>query len=214
MSIAVRSFFFAIAAAAALGVSRLLQSPTLRDGPLVVISAVLGVLLAAVVERVVLRLPLRFKKLRRLVDRRAAFEGIWLIDVQDQPERPVALAVIEYNPINDDYNYHGVAFDPSYQVRATWQSSKTLIDLDHNQLAHIGEGTLVGDPAETVRNFGLLSFDRNHKGKYTRGYAFFVDFGSVPIKRFYTMERILDSPTLSSHDDVRQYLIAHAKSSS
>jgi hypothetical protein len=208
VSTAARSFFFAIAAAAALALSYFLESPALSGGPLVVISAVLGVVVAAVVEWLTLRLPLRFGPLRRIIDGRAAFEGVWIIEVHDQPERSLALAVVEYNEASDNYNYHGVAFDDDYQVRATWHSQRVVIDVERNQLIHIGEGTIFGSPSETVRNFGLLSFERGQKGAYTRGYAFFVDFGSSPIKRSYTLERVAGSPVLSTHDEVRQFLVA------
>jgi hypothetical protein len=114
--------------------------------------------------------------------------------------------VIEYNTTADDYNYHGVAFDDSLKVQASWQSLRVVIDLEQNQVAHIGEGTIVGPASETVRNFGLLSFERDQRGVYARGYAFFVDFGSTPIKHFYTLERVTGPPDLSTHDDVRQFL--------
>ncbi len=208
MSSAIRSFFFAVAAAAALALSRVLESPALKGLPLIVISAVLGVVTAAIVEWLVLKLPLRVKRLRALVDPRAALEGVWVIEVHDQPERSLALAVVEYNKASDDYNYHGVAFDQAYEVAATWHSLKVVIDIDNNQLAHIGEGTIVGTSSETVRNFGLLSFERDQRGAYTRGYAFFVDFGSSPLKRSYILERVMGSPILSTHDDVRQFLIS------
>ncbi len=206
MNAAVRSFFFAVAAAVALAISRLLEGAELQRGLLGVIAAVVGVASATVVEFLLLRFPLRFRLLRRLVDRRAAFEGTWLINVSGQPERPLALATIEYNASADDYNYHGVAFDESYQVQAAWHSIRMVIDLEQNQIAHIGEGTTVGPTSETVRNFGLLNFERDRDGRYTRGYAFFVDFGAEPIKRFYTLERVPGRPRVATHDDVRQLL--------
>jgi hypothetical protein len=62
MSTAVRSFFFAVAAAVALALSRLLENPSLDGGTLAVLAAILGVVAAAVVEWAVLKLPLRFER--------------------------------------------------------------------------------------------------------------------------------------------------------
>lgn len=206
MTPAARSFVFTVAAAAALGFSRLLESRTLKGGLLAIVASILGVITALGVEWLMFKLPLRFHRLRRLLDRRSALEGLWLIEVPEQRERPFALAQIEYDMSSGDYTYSGIAVDESYNIAATWQSHTVAIDMSKNQLLHLGEGTVVGDIVTSVRNLGLLHFQRDLSGSYARGYAFFVDFGTDPLKHFYTLERVTDAPPLSSQEDVRSFL--------
>jgi hypothetical protein len=206
-----RSFFFAVAAAVATQTNEYLKNQHFGNSISLVISAIAGVILARGVEWLTLELPMNVRILRRIIDPKAQFEGNWLIHVEDDPEKPLCVATIEYNTNTSNYDYHGVAFDKQGNTKATWHSEELYINLDKSQVIHIGEGKLFGNVTEIVKNFGMLDFEKNVKGSFTRGYAFFVDFGTVPVKRYYFLDRI-DSLSFSSsirkskfatHEDMR-----------
>jgi hypothetical protein len=98
--------------------------------------------------------------LRRWLDPRAAFEGLWLQDVfAGQHGNRVGLFLFDYQPEDDSYAVHGHAYAADGQRFATWHSQHMFIDKARLMATYLWEGELlVGDTPEQEKA-GLTDLD-------------------------------------------------------
>lgn len=221
MQEAIRLVLSALGAALAARTFVQLTSTGMQEWAALVIAAVSGVLVPRIAQAVLLELPMRITLLRRLIDRRARFEGTWIEHMPTQPESPFAISKIEYDPELDSYTYGGEAFSADGEVRASWGSSRLNFDKGKREVWFISDGQFRDSGAETIKSFGTITFRSCIQGRPIFAHGFFIDLGMLLAKHHTTLELLtkerihqLTGATrdpLKTPTDIRNLLSAFAR---
>ncbi|MGD0058200.1 MAG: hypothetical protein ABSD58_02160 [Verrucomicrobiia bacterium] len=190
----IKALVSAITAVLALRLADHLEKTTqLTMTEVVVVAALFAAVFAVFVEAVVEFCRQRVRFIRKQLDPRARFEGVWLIQVAHLKERPYAYATIDYNAEADAYSYTGVAFDVGGTRQAQWACPKADFDLARNEIRFDADAELVDVHGRISHAFGHIRFEKVTFGRilrYSRGEGFFVDFGSEPCGGHFICDRL------------------------
>ena len=101
-------------------------------------------LIVLAIEVLITQGPKYSLRLRRWLDPRAAFEGIWLQDVFDgQSGNDAGLFSIRYQREEDSFVVHGVAYSADVERYATWDSTHMFIDKGRLTATYLWKGELL-----------------------------------------------------------------------
>jgi hypothetical protein len=125
---------------------------------------------AIVIEYALAVAPKRSRLLRRLLDRRAVFEGVWFQHVKEVFSKgglsslnTFAIFTVSYS--NEKYAVEGRAYDPSGQELARWRSSEPVhFSSDDHSMTYLWSGTYVKKP-DQAKTSGA------HEGPNRTGFA-------------------------------------------
>lgn len=218
MSKTLLAFQSAVAAAVAVRTNQYLLTVAKLD-PLIsiLLAGVASIVVAQIVDGLFVMLPKRSRRIRRLLDPRAKFEGTWII-TDEVLSRPYSYATIEYNPTASTYTYYGTAFDLEGQPRATWKSSELIFEHALNEIRFFADSQLADSEGEMLKSWGCINFEKESFGdNFTRGKGFFVDFGTKFLKsHFYLdrlskadVERFIKKKKVRSHDEMAELIRAY-----
>jgi hypothetical protein len=186
---------------------------------IVLIAGAAGAVFGVVCEDFIVFCRRRIKFLRKELDPRSRYEGVWLIRVLDFPARPYAYATIDYNAETDAYAYRGAGFNAKGEFKASWNCPQADIDLTRNEVRFVADAQLVDTTGEVSRAYGHIQFEKKFFGRilrYSRGKGFFVDFGTQSRKAHFLLDR-LDTHTIRkligqkqvvSHEDMAKLICA------
>ena len=122
-------------------------------------AAVAGLIVLAV-ELCLTQGPKYSSWLRRLLDPRAAFEGIWLQRVHGGDKNRVAVFSFNYVREDDSFDVTGMAYSRDGNPLAKWHSTHMFIDQQHLKATYRWEGDVLGDvPAAETDKSGLTRLD-------------------------------------------------------
>jgi hypothetical protein len=95
--------------------------------------------------------------LRRHLDRRAAFEGIWLQDViKGHEDNRVAVFTVDYERESDALSVQGHAYSGDGRLWAKWHSTQVSMDAANLAMTYLWEGeAALGQPIPTADKVGL-----------------------------------------------------------
>lgn len=133
-------------------------------------------------------LPMCFQWSRKILDKRATFEGFW---IQQLPlaDTPVSIGVIEFDTTSQSYSFKGWAFDTSFKLFASWTSSKLDFDLAKGEITYSFEAQMTMNN-ETIHGYGKLEFALAGKRWPQFGTGYFLDSGTNVRKVIYDLHRL------------------------
>jgi len=101
--------------------------------------------------------PRYSRVLRRWLDPRSAFEGIWLQDIrQGQPGNDLAIFLFTYIPAKDTFAVHGHCYSANGQQWANWESTRLFFDDPGRKVTYLWKGALLGGrPTPDAEKAGL-----------------------------------------------------------
>ena len=135
------------------------------------ISAATGAAFYHLLTLLTLDIPIQVSWARRLVlDRRAKYEGYYIEGFANNPQRPVSIAQIFYNPEEKSYSYHGRAYDQKGNLKATWKALNIDIDSGNGTAKYFFDANIIGGTTTSVQGHGNIDF--------SNGTGTFVDSGS------------------------------------
>lgn len=207
----IKSLIAAMTAVVAIKLAEyLMTSSALSPLEVVLIAAAVGAVFGVVCEDFALFCKRRIKFLRKEVDPRSRFEGIWIIRVLSFPERPYGYATIEYSAETDAYAYRGAAFNVKGEFKASWNCPRADVDIARSEIRFVADAQLVDQHGETSRAYGHIQFEKNFFGRrrrYSRGKGFFVDFGTQSRKAHFLLDRL--SPEMIKNLTGQKRIISH-----
>lgn len=191
---------------------------------IVLIAAIGATIFGVCSEEIIAFGKRRMQWLRKQLDPRSRFEGVWIIHVLDFPNRPFAYATINYNADADSYLYQGSAFNEQGMIGASWICPKIDFDLAKNEVRFITEAQLVDTESkgEIAQSFGYIQFEKKFFGRrlrFTRGKGFFVVCGTQSRKAHFILDRLDPNRVLSlikkreviTHEDIAELVRSIAK---
>ena len=101
-------------------------------------------LVMLVVELLLTQGPKHSAWLRRWLDPRAAFEGVWLQDVIGNTDNALGIFVMSYELESDSYALAGHAYSADGTLFARWNSLHMFIDRQRLRATYLFEGDVVG----------------------------------------------------------------------
>jgi hypothetical protein len=122
-----------------------------------VLGGVVAGLLVLVIEIALTQGPRYSLWLRRWLDARAAFEGVWIQDVfEGQRGNKVGIFSLEYERESDSFALLGYAYSASGRPFATWKSTHMFIDKVRLKATYRWEGEILdGEPTPDDEKAGL-----------------------------------------------------------
>ncbi len=124
------------------------------------IGGALAGLVMLAVELVLTQGPKRSAWLRRWLDPRAAFEGVWLQEVVNGRENALGVFVMDYVGESDSYSLKGNAYSISGVRWARWVSTHLFIDERLLHATYRFEGSVLGPvPVGEMDKTGLTVMD-------------------------------------------------------
>lgn len=100
--------------------------------------------------------PKRSRWLRRWLDPRAAFEGVWLQDViKGHEDNGVAVFSVDYERDSDTFSVHGHAYSLNGRLWAKWNSTHVFIDAPQLRSTYLWDGEVLGKPTPSADKTGL-----------------------------------------------------------
>ena len=119
--------------------------------------AVAGLVMLAV-ELALTQGPRHSAWLRRWLDPRAAFEGVWLQDVAGGTENALGIFSMDYLPETDSYELTGHAYSRTGERWAKWKATHMFIDRHALQATYRWEGDVLAPvPASESDKSGLTT---------------------------------------------------------
>lgn len=126
-----------------------------RDAGDIIGGCVAGLLILAI-ELGLTQGPKHSKLLRRWLDPRAAFEGIWLQDVvEGQAGNQVGVFSVDYDREGGTFSVSGHAYSADGQQWAKWNSTHMFIDAAHLKATYLWDGEVLRMPTPETDKSGL-----------------------------------------------------------
>ena len=98
--------------------------------------------------------------LRRWLDPRAVFEGVWFQEVMDGTDNALGVYAMDYDGDSDAYTLAGHAYSIAGTVWARWSSTHMFIDTRRLRATYRWEGDVLGPvPASEMDKSGLTVLD-------------------------------------------------------
>jgi len=180
----------------------------------IIISSSVAMIIYKSLEFILLEKLINFKWLRYFMDPSSRFEGKYIEKLDRIEERPYSFASIEYNPHSQSYVYSGFGYDTEGNKKCHWHSSKLEIDFKKEEIIFFFEAQLIDEESEVIKGYGTINFEKDMRGKYTRGKGFFVDSGTNFIKCNFVFDRVtkcdinnlIGKKNISTNDDMKQFI--------
>jgi hypothetical protein len=198
--------------------------PKLHPLIIVIGCASVAALFNAISEEVVASSKKRVQWIRKQLDPRSRFEGVWIIHVLDLPERPISYSTISYNAEANAYSYRGSSYDMQGSLKVSWVCPKIDFDLAKDEVRVLTETQFVDMQAEgeISRSYGYIQFEKRFFGRtsrYVRGKGFYADFGTKPRKAHFLLDRLdpkrvkslINKREVITHQDMVELVQAIAK---
>ena len=144
------------------------------------IASVISAVLIVVLEYLLVDFPYHFLWFRKKTLSISNMEGTW-IEIQEQGERVVCIATIEFDYERKKHVYKGRAYSKDGVIKATWESKHLSGEPNKVAFTFIGIGEVIS-PHQFVRNVGQIEFwstDPGNKYKLTSGHGTFYDYDST-----------------------------------
>lgn len=117
-------------------------------------------LIVLVVEVLLTQGPKHSAWLRRWLEPRAAFEGVWLQEVSmGHPGNVLAVFSLDYVPEDDSFSVRGHAYSTEGRRSANWRSTQMFIDKQGLRATYNWRGELLGQPTPDSDKSGLTELE-------------------------------------------------------
>ena len=107
---------------------------------------------------------------RRLLDSRAAFEGVWVQEVYlGQAGNDYGIFLFQYLAESDSYSVHGHAYSSNGKRWARWKSTNLFFNKQRHQVTYLWEGELLESQSTPANEkSGLTRLELRHPGALRR----------------------------------------------
>ncbi len=181
------------------------------------VSVAVSVGLYKVLEYGLLEFPVRYQSLRQLIKPESRMEGNWISRPINIRERPYSYITIDYNPYSKEYIYSGLTCQLDGTIGGSWKSTSVKIKLEYDRLWYIYAARMHDEKAESTEGYGVVNFEKDGSGKYTRATGFFGDVGSIVAKSSFFMnrleeadlERYIGKKSIQTHEDLAVLIRAY-----
>jgi hypothetical protein len=174
-----------------------------------------AVLVHSFTEYLIVKLPMRSARLRKLIMHTANVEGYWF-QVVHSVEAPYSIVCIEYDSSASFYVYHGVSYRTDGSRNASFRSFYTCIDdaasgltFHYEATVHDSSATLQAGGTAIAKGYGKINFFTEGSGSYIRGEGEFFERKPEPNWRTFELYRIsqnlVDSLEMKHAADDRDY---------
>ena len=143
------------------------------------LASMISAVLIVILEYILVDFPYHFLWFRRITLSISNMEGTW-IEIQEQGERVVCIATIEFDYERKKHVYKGRAYSRDGIIKATWESKHLSGEPNKVAFTFIGIGEVIS-PHQFVRNVGQIEFwstDPENRNKLTSGHGTFYDYDS------------------------------------
>lgn len=121
-----------------------------------VVGGVLAGLVMLATELGLTQGPKFSRTLRRWLDPRAAFEGVWVQDViKGHEANKLAVFRVDYERESDTFSVHGHAYSPDGKPWAKWDSTHVFIDAAALHATYLFKGEVLGQQTPRDDKTGL-----------------------------------------------------------
>jgi len=172
----------AVAATIAVEVNKILLGKEIDRSTSLVVSVVVSVFFFEVAKLLLTVFPMKFRFLRRFLDPKAKFEGLYIETFDKLPERPVSVGMVQYNSQSKRYIYTGRAFDGKGNLHAKWNAFDVFVEPGKNTVSHFFTGEILDQTSESVRGYGFLDFNTKT--------GFFLDSGTNLKKHHFAFRKL------------------------
>jgi hypothetical protein len=129
---------------------------------------------------------------RKLLDRRARFEGDWFIETDPGSRMPYGAISIDYNADGDVYTYSGAAYDSEGREASEWTCDDVQFNLASSRIKMICRSTIKGLAGEYCA-YANISFKKVHlrrRMRFMRGTGYFIVIEKPEMQGGFSVERI------------------------
>ncbi len=162
--------------------------------------------------------PKMFFSSRKIVDKRAKYEGFYLEIKFVKSKRSYAIVRISYNFSSDEYNLSGTSFESDGTIGINWKSNFVQIDTTNKRIIYAQTGHLThtsnGKIFDGVTYMNFNNFSNNEP---VAGIGHYVD--TIPAKSDFDFQKIsvelckslIGKNTIDSREDSQAFIIAYHK---
>src|ERR1039458_378293 len=175
----------AIATLIAFKTSTYLQSLHMPRHEAILIAAIIGAFVAVTIDEIINYAKDKSLILRKILDKRARFEGDWFAETDPGSRMPYGAVSIDYNDENDEYMYSGAAYNDQGALASEWSCESLQFDIPNAKIRFVCTTSIKGDSGAQNESYGWLSFKKVHlrrRMRYSRGNGFFTVIGKPEFK--------------------------------
>ncbi len=167
----------------------LFQSLTNSAVLIVILTGVASIVINEVILYFFDKLPKRFAWSRKLIDKKATYEGFYLEIKNVDDIRTYAIVCLMYNNQAKDYQISGTAVEQNGRISINWKSNFVKIDTSARQIIYAQTGHLTDTSQGRIFD-GVTYMNFNHflKGKLMSGLGHYID--TLPAKSDFLFFKI------------------------
>jgi hypothetical protein len=178
----------------------------------VIIAGIVAVCFSLVVDEFLIGAKKHSLFLRKILDKRARFEGDWFVFQDEGSRMPYGAVSIDYNIETDGYTYKGAAYTASGDTGSEWFCDNLQFEIANSRVRFIAQTIVKGEAGAEHVSYGWISFIKVHgrrRMRYARGNGFFQIIGKPEMKGEFRVERldpcfiekVLGVPHISTTED-------------
>ena len=177
----------------ALKLNGYLQSITVPKHEALMMSAGLAAIVALIFDEIVDGFRKNVRFFRKILDKRARFEGDWFVQAEPGSRMPYGAVAIDYNPDSDVYTYSGAAYDSQGKLASEWSCEDVQFDLPHAKIQFICRTSIKGDVGTPHQSYGWICFKKiplRRRMRYFCGDGYFTVIDKPEMKGEFNLERL------------------------
>lgn len=196
------------------------QSLNMPRHEAIIVAAILAAVVALFLEEVINSAKKHSLIVRKILDKRARFEGDWFVETEPGSRMPFGVVSIDYNAETDCFSYSGAAYTQDGKLASEWSCEALQFDIPHSRIRFVCRTSMKGDNGAQHESYGWMAFKRSHlrrRLRYMRGDGFFTVIGKPELKGEFSMERldpkfvknVLGKHDIDSKDDMARVVDAY-----
>lgn len=162
--------------------------------------------------------PKLFFLTRKIVDKRANYEGFYLEVKFVDDKRSYAIVRISYNFANDDYHLSGTSYESDGTIGINWKSNFVKIDTNNKKIIYAQTGHLTHtSDGKIFDGVTYMNFNNFSKNEPVAGIGHYVD--TIPAKSDFDFQKIseelckklIGKSTMDNRKDCQNFVITFHK---
>ena len=115
---------------------------------------------AVIADEVLIGAKKYFLFIRKIMDKRARFEGDWFVSQDEGSRMPYGAISIDYNAETDGYVYNGQSYDNAGKIASEWACDRLQFDIPNSRVRFIAQTIVKGESGAEHVAYGWISFRR------------------------------------------------------
>ena len=113
---------------------------------------------AVIADEVLIGAKKYFLFIRKIMDKRARFEGDWFVSQDEGSRMPYGAISIDYNAETDGYVYNGQSYDNAGKIASEWACDRLQFDIPNSRVRFIAQTIVKGESGAEHVAYGWISF--------------------------------------------------------